>query len=163
MAEKPLISETAKKEIDHWLSKFPADKKQPALLAALRVVQAEHGGWLTEAHLDAVALYLDLPKIAVYEVATFYTLFHLKPVGSHRIYLCTNVSCMLCGSDKITEHVQKKLNINFGETTQDGKFSLFEVECLGACGGAPAMQIGTTYHENLTPTKIDQILEGLEK
>jgi NADH-quinone oxidoreductase subunit E len=157
-----LISEQAKVEIDHWLAKFPADRKQSALLAALRIVQAENGGWLSPDHLDAVASYLELPKITVYEVASFYTLFHLKEVGKHRLYVCTNVSCMLCGSDEIVSHLKKRLNINFGETSTDGKISLFEVECLGACGGAPAMQVGTKYHENLSPEKIDALLEELD-
>lgn len=162
MTEVTLISKNAQTEINHWLKKFPADKKQSALLAALRVVQEENGGWLKQEHLDAIADYLELPKIAVYEVASFYTLYHLKPMGKYKLYVCTNISCMLCGCDKVVNHLKNKLNIGFGQTTPDNKFTLVEVECLAACGGAPAMQINQEYHENLTEEKIDSILAGLE-
>jgi NADH-quinone oxidoreductase subunit E len=112
--------------------------------------------------MDQVADYLDLPPIAVYEVATFYSMYELKPVGRHKICVCTNVSCLVCGSDGIVDHLKQRLGIGFGETTADGKFSLKEVECLGACGGAPMMQIGKQYYENLTPELVDSILDGLE-
>jgi NADH-quinone oxidoreductase subunit E len=112
--------------------------------------------------MDAVAAYLGMPKIAVYEVATFYTLFDLQPVGKHKISVCTNISCMLNGSDQIVDYLQKKLDVKLGETTKDGKFTVRSVECLAACGGAPMMQIGREYHENLTPEKIDNILASLE-
>lgn len=148
-------------KIDHWLTKFPEDQKRSAVIPALMIVQKSNGGWLSESHIEAVAAYLGLPRIAVYEVATFYTLFDLKPVGKHKLFLCTNVSCMLCGSSKIAEHLKQRLNVDFGETTHDGLFTLKEVECLGACGGAPAMQVDETYHENLTPEKIDIILKQL--
>lgn len=156
-----VLSQSAKKEIDHWCQKFPDDKRQSAVLAALRIVQEEHGGWLKEEHLDSIAEYLKIPKIAVYEVASFYTLYHLKPMGKYRLYVCTNISCMLCGSDTIVDHLKSKLGIGFGETTPDNKFSLVEVECLAACGGAPAMQVNKDYHENLTPQSIDALLAGL--
>ena len=112
--------------------------------------------------MDQVADYLDMPPIAVYEVATFYSMYEHKPVGRHKICVCTNVSCMINGSDDIFEHLSNKLGIGFGEVTADGRFTLKEVECLGACGGAPMMQIGHTYYENLTPELVDQILDGLE-
>lgn len=147
-------------EIDAWTAKFPADKKASAVLAALSIVQA-HDGWLSEARMDQVADYLGMPHIAVYEVATFYTLYNLKPIGKYRLDVCTNISCMLCGSNKIVKHLQERLNIGFGETTEDGLFTLKEVECLAACGGAPAMQIDKTYYENLTPEKIDDLLQTL--
>lgn len=149
-------------EIDRWVAKYPAEWKQSAVMAALMIVQNANNGSLTEALMNDVAAYLDMPAISVYEVATFYSMYELKPVGKHKICVCTNVSCLICGSENIVEHLQKKLGIGFGEISGDGKFSLKEVECLGACGGAPMMQIGTEYYENLTPELVDSILDGLE-
>ncbi len=163
IASPILLSSQARQEIDHWIKKFPSDKKQSAVIAALTVVQKENQGYLTESLMDAVAAYLEMPKIGVYEVASFYTMFELKPVGRHKLEVCTNVSCMLCGSDQIVDHLRKKLGIDFGQTTPDGKFTLKEVECLGACGGAPMMQVGDDYHENLTTESLDRLLATLEK
>ena len=157
-----LISRESRTEIDQWIAKYPADSKRSAVMAALRIVQDQNGGWLTSDLIDAVADYLEMPSIAVYEVATFYSMYELKPVGRHKICLCTNVSCMICGSDDILAYLKKKLGIGFGETTPDGRFTLKEVECLGACGGAPMMQIHNKYYENLTPERIDEILAVLE-
>jgi NADH-quinone oxidoreductase subunit E len=157
-----LISAESRAEIDRWIAKYPPDRKQSAVMAALRIVQEQHGGWLTTELMDAVAVYLEMPAIAVYEVATFYSMYELTPVGRHKICICTNVSCMLRGSDKIVAHLKQKLGIGFGETTTDGKFTLKEVECLAACGGAPMIQIGRTYYENLTPEKVDEILAKLD-
>ena len=112
--------------------------------------------------MDAVAEYLDMRPIAVYEVATFYSMYELQPVGKHKICICTNISCMLCGSDKIVDYISNKLGIKFGETTIDGRFTLKEVECLGACVNAPMLQIGDTYYENLTEEKVDQVLNDLD-
>ncbi len=164
MAESKLhlIDPESKAEIDQWIRKYPEDQKQSAVMAALRIVQDANGGWLTEELMDAVAEYLEMPKVSVYEVATFYSMYELKPVGRHKICVCTNISCMLCGSDRIVEHLKNKLGIGFGEITEDGRFSLKEVECLGACGGAPMMQIGRQYYENLTPEKVDEILDALD-
>jgi NADH-quinone oxidoreductase subunit E len=148
-------------EIDAWIAKYPPEQKQSAVMGALSIVQEANGGYLTTELMDAVAEYLEMAPIAVYEVATFYSMYELKPVGKHKICVCTNVSCMLCGSDDIVAHLKQKLNIGFGETTADNKFTLKEVECLGACGGAPMMQIGKTYYENLTSEKIDEILAKL--
>ena len=157
-----LISAASKAEIDKWIAKYPPDQKQSAVMAALRVVQDQNGGFLTNELIEAVAEYLEMPAIAVYEVATFYSMYELKPVGKHKICVCTNISCMLCGSDDIVEHLQKRLGIKFGETTSDGRFTLKEVECLGACVNAPMLQIGHQYYENLTPAKIDQIIDSLD-
>lgn len=156
------LSEKARKHIDAWLLKYPSDQKQSAVIAALMFVQGENGGYLTQCLMDAVAVYLEMPKIAVYEVATFYSMFELKPVGKHKICVCTNVSCMLCGSEKIVRHLEKKLGIKMGETTPDGKFTLKSVECLAACAGAPAMQVGRHYYENMDSQKIDLLLASLE-
>ena len=158
-----LLSYKTKKDIDQWLTKYPSNQRQSAVLYALKIVQAENKGWLTESLMDAVAAYLGMPKIAVYEVATFYNLFELKPVGKHKISVCTNISCMLCDSESIVQHLKKRLGINMGETTADGQFTLKEVECLAACGSAPAVQIGRVYHEKVTPEKIDAILSELSE
>jgi NADH-quinone oxidoreductase subunit E len=149
-------------EIDKWMKRYPPEQKRSAILEALRLAQEQNGGWLTEALMDAVADYLSLAKISVYEVATFYSMYHLKPVGRHVINVCTNISCMLSGSEEIMEHFKKRLNIEVGETTADGKFTLKEEECLAACVNAPMCQIGKKYYENLTPEKIDAIVDELE-
>jgi NADH-quinone oxidoreductase subunit E len=157
-----LISEDARAEIDKWVAKYPEDQKQSAVMAALAIVQEANGGWLTTELMDAVAEYLSMPPIAVYEVATFYSMYERKPVGRHKICVCTNISCMLCGSDEIVNHLEEKLGVKMGETTADGRFTLKEVECLGACVGAPMFQIGRQYYEHLTPEKIDAILDQLD-
>lgn len=162
IAPPVLLKESVRKQIDHWVSKFPQDQKQSAVIPALMIVQKDHDGWLTDSLMDAVAAYLQMPKIAVYEVATFYSMFELKPVGKHKICLCTNISCLLNGSDTIKNHLESKLKISMGETTEDKLFTLKEVECLGACGGAPMMQVGEIYHEHLSIEKVDQILKDLE-
>jgi len=150
-------------EIDKWLAKYPPDQKRSAVLAALREVQHENNGHLSTALMDAVAAYLALPPIAVYEVASFYSMFELKPVGRHSISVCTNVSCLLRGADDIVEHLEKTLGIKTGDSTPDGKFYLKkEEECLAACVRAPMMQIDHVYYENLTLEKVDQILDSLE-
>ncbi|MCK5717840.1 MAG: NADH-quinone oxidoreductase subunit NuoE [Thiomargarita sp.] len=157
-----LLSDDSRTAIDRWIAKYPPEQKQSAVMAALTIAQDAHNGWLTTEIMDAVANYLDMAPIAVYEIATFYSMYELKPVGQHKICVCTNISCMLRGSDNIVAHLQKKLGISFGETTSDNKITLKEVECLGACGGAPMMQVGHTYHENLTPDTVDHILAQLD-
>ena len=158
-----LISSSARAEIDKWLSKYPEDQRQSAVIAALTTVQNENGGSLTTALMDAVADYLQMPAIAVYEVTSFYSMFDLQPVGRHKISVCTNISCMLCGGEKIVEHISTKLGIKLGETSADGKFTLNrEEECLAACAGAPMMVVDGHYHEHLTAEKVDAILDGLE-
>ena len=149
-------------EIDTWIAKYPAEWKQSASMPALRIVQDHNDGYLTTELMDKVAAYLDMAPIAVYEVASFYSMYEHSKVGKHKLCVCTNISCMLNGSDKIVDHLDEKLGIKFGEVTGDGKFSLKEVECLGACGGAPMMQIGEKYYENLTPELIDSILKELD-
>ena len=158
-----LLSAHARAEIDHWLTRYPPDRKQSAVLAALREVQHENGGYLTTELMDAVADYLGLPPIAVYEVASFYSMFELEPVGRHNIAVCTNISCMLRGGDTVLAYIEKKLGIKLGESTPDGKFYLKkEEECLAACCGAPMMQVDHVYYEHLTPEKVDQVLDSLE-
>ncbi len=157
-----LISDASRAEIDLWIAKYPAEQKQSAVMAALRILQDQNGGWLTTELMDAAAEYLEMDAIAVYEVATFYSMYELKPVGRNKICVCTNISCMLRGSDDVVAHLQEKLGIKMGETTEDGRVTLKEVECLGACAGAPMLQIDQHYHENLTAEKLDTILAGLE-
>lgn len=148
-------------EIDEWLKRYPEDRSQSALLAALRAVMHEDK-YLSDQKMAAVADYLDLPKIAVYEVASFYSMFEMdeKAAGKNTIAVCTNISCMLNGSDKIVDHIEEKLGIKMGETTPDGEFFFkIEEECLAACCGAPMMQLNHVYHENLTIEKVDQLLD----
>lgn len=158
-----LLSAHARAEIDRWLTRYPSDRKQSAVLAALREAQHENGGYLTTELMDAVADYLDLPPIAVYEVGSFYSMFELKPVGRHCISVCTNISCMLRGGDAILAYIERKLGIKLGESTPDGKFYLKrEEECLAACCGAPMMQVDHVYYEHLTPEQVDRVLDSLE-
>jgi len=158
-----ILSTHAREEIDHWIKKYPEDQKQSAVLAALREVQHENKGFLTPELMDAVAEYLGMPPVAVYEVASFYSMFETKPVARHSISVCTNISCMLCGSDEIVEHIEKKLGIKTGESTSDGRYYIKrEEECLAACCGGPMMMVDHVYHENLTKEKVDEILDGLD-
>lgn len=157
-----LISPQSRAEIDMWIAKYPADQRQSAVMAALRIVQDQNGGWLTTELMDAIAAYLEMEPIAVYEVATFYSMYELERVGRHKINICTNISCMLRGSDEIVAHLEKRLGIKLGETTADGRFTLKEVECLGACVNAPVLDLARVYHENLTPEKIDRLLDSLD-
>lgn len=145
-------------ELDHWIAKYPIDQKQSAVMSALRIVQEEHG-YLNPQLMDAVADYLDMPAIAVYEVATFYSMYEHHPVGRHCINVCTNISCQLRDSAAIVNQLQTKLGIKLGETTTDGRFTLRAVECLGACVNAPMMQIDKNYHENLTLETLEGVLD----
>ena len=153
------LSAHVRAEIDHWLAKFPVDRKRSAVIAALHAVQHEKGH-LPQASMDAVAGYLDIPPIQVYEVATFYSMFETRPCGRHHISVCTNISCMLRGGEDILGHLEKRLGIKVGESTADGRFYLKqEEECLAACNGAPMMMVNHVYFEHLTPAKVDQILD----
>ena len=152
-----------KLEIDKWIAKFPPEQKQSAVLPALRIVQEANGGWLSEAAMNAVATYLEIPRIAVYEVATFYTMYDLKPTGRHKLCVCTNVSCMLAGAYEIVDHLKKTLKVDVGETTADGEFTLKEVECLGACVGAPVIFADHNYFEYLTPDSVDELVQQLRE
>ena len=160
-ATERLAPET-RAEIDRWIAKYPDGQKQSAVMAALRLAQEQNGGWLSTELMDAVAAYLEMPPIAVYEVASFYSMYELEPVGRHKICVCNSISCMLNRSEELIEHLENRLGVKVGEVTQDGRFSIKEVECLGACADAPVVQIGTTYHEKVTPGKLDEILDGLE-
>lgn len=158
-----VLSEDVRREIDHWVAKFPPEGKRSAVIPALHVLQDANGGYLTNALMDALAEYLDLPPVQIYEVATFYTMFDTRPVGRHKVNICTNISCMLMGSDEIVSHCEKKLGIRLGETTPDNRITLkVEEECLAACTGGPMMVVDGHYHTHLTPETVDQILDELE-
>jgi NADH-quinone oxidoreductase subunit E len=161
MSEKLIrqfISAAALKEIDKWVAKYPKHEPQSAVMSALMIVQEENG-CLTKEMMDTVAEYLAMPAIAVYEVSTFYTMYEHKPIGKHLVNVCTNISCKLRGSALVVECLEKKLGIKLGETTDDGRFTLRSVECLGACVNAPMMQVDKNYHENLTADNIDAVLD----
>jgi len=158
-----VLSAHSIEEIEDWMSRFPDDQKQSAVLGALSVAQHQNQGWLSTELMDAVAAKLEMPPIAVYEVASFYSMFETEPVGRNCVAICTNISCMLMGSDTIVNHVENKYGIKLGESTEDGRIFLkVEEECLAACSGGPMMQVNHVYHTNLTPEKVDDILDGLE-
>ena len=145
-------------DIDQWIAKYPADQRQSAVMSTLTIVQEAHGH-LTPELMDAVADYLGMAPIAVYEVASFYTMYEHKPLGRHLINVCTNISCLLRDSKGTVDYLQKKLGVSLCDTTDDGRFTLRTVECLGACVNAPMMQVDKDYHENLTAESIDKALE----
>ena len=147
-------------EMRMHVSKYPPERSRSALIPLLMLVQRERG-WIDNPGVNFLAKFLDLEVTDVWETATFYSMFNLHPVGRHHIQICKTLSCKIMGAGKVTEHCSQKLGIKVGETTADGRFTLSEVECLGSCGTAPMFQINFDYHENLTPEKIDQILDKL--
>jgi NADH-quinone oxidoreductase subunit E len=158
-----LLSGHTREEIDHWVAKFPPGRQRSAVLSALRAAQEQNHGFLTPELMDAVAEYLKLPPIQVYEVASFYSMFETRACGRHHVSVCTNISCMLRGGEDIQAHVERKLGIRAGQSTPDGRIFLKrEEECLAACTGAPMMMVDHVYHEHLTPETVDQILDALE-
>ena len=146
-------------KVNELISRYPAGKQKSALLPVLHLAQQEFGGWLDVTTMDYVASLLQLQPIEVYEVATFYSMYNLKPVGKYVFEVCQTGPCMVNGSDGIIDYIKQKLGIEIGETTSDGLFTLKVVECLGACGYAPMMQLGKTYREHLTKEKVDEIIE----
>ena len=155
------LSQNVRSKIDEARAKYPPEENRAPLIFALHAAQDEYR-WLDEPTLEAIAAYLDLEPIKVYEAATFYDMFNREPVGRYNVKVCTNISCMLTGSDGVVDHLRNRLGLDFGETSEDGRFTLTEVECLGACGGAPVVWIGRTYYEDITPERIDAILDGLD-
>jgi NADH-quinone oxidoreductase subunit E len=163
MSADTLLSDHVREEIEHWKARFPEDRQRSAVIGALHAVQHENDGYLTPELMNAVAEYLELPSLHVYEVATFYSMFQTKPVGRHNVAICTNVSCMLRGAEEIVEHVENRLGVKLGESTGDGRIYLKrEEECLAACCGAPMMMVNHKYYENLTREQVDEILDGLD-
>ncbi len=158
-----LLDAHTREQIDLWVARFPPEHKRSAVIQSLYAAQHQNHGYLNTDLMDAVADYLELPAIQVYEVASFYSMFETRPVGRHNVAICTNISCMLMGSDDIVAHVEQKLGIRLGETTEDGRIYLkCEEECLAACRNGPMMQVNHVYYENLTPEKVDEILDALE-
>ena len=158
-----LLSEHTRHEIDRWVAKFPPGRQRSACIAALRATQEQNNGYLTPELMDAVAEYLKLPPIQVYEVAGFYSMFETHPCGRHHVSICTNISCMLNGAEELVAHVEKRLGIRLNESTADGRIFLKrEEECLAACTGAPMMMVDHVFHEHLTPETIDQVLDELK-
>lgn len=156
---EPVLDEASRRRIAELVSRYPT--KRAALIPALHVVQRRCGGWLPDYAIAALADELGLPPSEVYGVVTFYDLFHQKPVGRHRIRVCTNLSCQLRGSDEILESLHELLAVGEGEVTADGRCSFVHFECLGSCDTAPMMMVDDTYHENLTPERVREIVEGL--
>jgi NADH-quinone oxidoreductase subunit E len=158
-----MLSPEALVKIDKAIAKYPADRKQSAVMAALTIAQDEKG-WLAPETMDFVAQYLGVPPIAVYEVASFYTMYDLKPVGRHKLTICTNLPCALQGAAAAAEHLKRKLGVGFNETTGDGSFTLKEGECMGACGDAPVvLHNNKTMLSWMTPDKLDQLIDELKR
>ncbi len=163
MKESAILSKHVCAEIERWTARFPSEQKRSAVIGALHAAQHENKGFLTTEIMDGVAEYLELPPIQVYEIAAFYSMFQTEPVGRHNVAICTNVSCMLRGAEELVEHVEKKLGVQTGGSTADGRIYLKrEEECLAACCGAPMMMVDHKYHENLTIEQVDKILDGLD-
>lgn len=157
-----MLSPASLAQIDQEIAKYPSNQRQSAVMSALRIAQVEKG-WLAIETMDFIADYLGMPAIAVYEVATFYNMYNTEPTGKYKVTLCTNISCMLMGAPEMAEHLKQRLGCGFGETTADGKFTLKEGECMGACGDAPLCLINNHRMESfLTAEKIDTILEELK-
>jgi len=157
------LSSHIKEEIEQWKTRFPEDRQRSAVISALHAMQHENKGFVTAEQMNAIAEYLELPAIHVYEVATFYSMFQTQEVGRNEVAICTNVSCMLRGADDLIEHVEKKLGAKLGASTDDGRvFLKREEECIAACCGAPAMMVNHKYYENLTVEMVDEILDGLD-
>ncbi len=157
-----MLSQESLTQIDREVAKYPADQKQSAVMGALRIAQTELG-WLSRDTIAYVADYLEMPAIAVYEVATFYNMYDLEPVGRHKVTLCTNLPCQLQGADRIAEHMQARLGIGFGETTTDGRVTLKEGECMGTCGHGPlCLHNNHKMHTHLTPESVDKLLDEMK-
>ncbi|MGH8285805.1 MAG: NADH-quinone oxidoreductase subunit NuoE [Steroidobacteraceae bacterium] len=158
-----LLSQDTRREIDHWVAKFPPGRQRSAVLSALRFAQEQNHGYLTTPLMDAVAAYLHLPPVQVYEVASFYSMYELHPCGRHHVSICTNISCMLRGAEDLVAHAEKKLGIKLGQSTPDLRIYLKrEEECLAACTGAPMMMVDHVFHENLTREDVDRIFDELK-
>jgi NADH-quinone oxidoreductase subunit E len=159
--EKPQFKAETMQEVQRIIAQYPEGKQKSAILRVLHLAQAEFGGWLSVNTMNYVAEILNLRPIEVYEVASFYSMYNLKPVGKYMLEFCHTATCATAGVESLIEYTQKKLGIKTGETTADGLFTIKEVECLGACGYAPMLQLGKSYREHLTPEKIDALIDEL--
>jgi NADH-quinone oxidoreductase subunit E len=157
-----MLSENARKQIDHEITKYPEERKQSAVIASLAIAQEEHG-WLSPELMEEVGTILEMPPMAVYEVASFYEMFNLKPMGRHKLTLCTNLPCTLSGAGEIEAYLKEKLGIGFNEVTADGRFGLREGQCFGACGDAPVLlENNHKMHCKMSKADIDRLLEDLK-
>lgn len=159
-SEKPAFNAEQMAEVNRIIGQYPEGKSKSALIRILHIAEESFGGWLSIETMDYVAELLNIEPIEVYEVATFYTMFNIEPVGNYVFEVCRTGPCMLVGSDNIIKYIEDKLDIKVGETTKDGMFTLKTAECLGACGYAPMLQCGKKYHEHLTPEKVDKLIEA---
>lgn len=157
-----VLSESVLAQIDQWLAKYPPEQRRSAVLPALLLVQKANAGWLSDELIEATAAYLGIPAISAYEVARFYSMYELAPIGKHKISVCTNISCRLAGCQSIIDHLQQRCQTQMGQTSADGRYTLRSVECMGACAHAPMLEVNEQYHERLTPAKVDAILAELE-
>lgn len=158
-----VLTDATRARIDHWVGKFPPERRRSALIQGLIAAQEQNGGWLTDGLITAVAKYLEVPPVWAYEVSTFYSMLETRPVGRHNVAICTNISCWLNGADAIVRHCEKRLGVKLGDSTPDGRIYLKkEEECLAACCGAPMMAVDGHYHERLTSEKVDAILDALK-
>jgi NADH-quinone oxidoreductase subunit E len=159
-----MLTEETKQEIDHWMTKYPPEQKRSAIVSALLQAQKQNGGWLSDEIIISVADYIGLPHIQAFEVATFYDMYQLKPVGKHKVSICTTMSCMLRGSDELVAAAEQRLGIKLGETTADGKITLCESQCLAACGNAPMCQVNNEkYHLDLNKEKLMALIDTLQQ
>lgn len=150
-------------QIEAWTEKYPPEQRRSAVLPALLIAQKANKGWLSSAVIEAVADYLRIPHVAAFEVASFYSMYELEPIGQLKISVCTNISCQLAGCDTIVAHLEQRCGAKMGETSADGRYTLRAVECMGACCSAPMLEVNQQYHENLTPAKVDALLTMLEQ
>jgi NADH-quinone oxidoreductase subunit E len=158
-----MLSDATRAAIDHWVAKFPPDRKRSALVQSLIAAQEQNGGWITPELSEAVAAYLELPPVWAHEVVSFYSMFFTRPVGRHKVNICTNISCWLNGAEALVAHAEARLGVKLGGTTADGRITLVrEEECLAGCCGAPMMVVDGHYREQLDIEKLDAILDGLE-
>lgn len=157
---KPTFSAEKMAEVQRVIGEYPEGKSKSAIIRILHFAEEEFGGWLSIETMDYVAEILSIQPIEVYEVATFYTMFNVEPVGKYVFEVCRTGPCMLVGSDQLIQHIEKRLDIHVGETTKDGMFTLKTAECLGACGYGPMLQCGKKYHEHLTPEKVDKLIDA---
>jgi len=157
------LSNPVQKEIDHWVAKFPEGRQKSAVIAALHAVQHENHGYIKKENVEAIAAYLDIEAIEVWEAANFYSIFETKPVGRNCVAVCTNIACWLRGGEDIVAHLEDKLNVKLGQSTEDGRIFLKkEEECLAACNNAPMMMVNHVYHENLNFESVDKIIDQLK-
>lgn len=158
-----ILSPDIQAQIEAWTEKYPPEQRRSAVLPALLIVQQANKGWLSPALIEAVADYLRIPHVAAFEVASFYSMYELEPIGQLKISVCTNISCQLAGCETIVKHLEQRCGAKMGETSPDGRYTLRAVECMGACCAAPMLEVNQQYHENLTPAKVDALLTMLEQ